>query len=46
MLEARVKKLENELEGQSKHNKRIMSRLVRFLRKEAGEKEAASHSSN
>jgi hypothetical protein len=46
MLEVRVQELEQELERQSKHGKIIMSRLVGFLRKEAAEKETASHSSN
>jgi hypothetical protein len=46
-----VKELEKEFERQSEHDKRIMSRLVGFLRKEATKKlsieeEVASHSSN
>jgi hypothetical protein len=46
ILEVRVKELEKKLERQSEHDKRIMSRLVGFLRKEAAEEEATSHSSN
>jgi hypothetical protein len=42
----RVKELEKKLERQSEHDKRIMSRLVGFLRKEAAEEEATSRSSN
>jgi hypothetical protein len=41
MLQARVKELKKELERPSEHGKRIMSRLVCFLRKEAVKKEAA-----
>jgi hypothetical protein len=39
MLEERVKQLEKELEGDHEYDKRIMSRLVGFLRKEEAEKE-------
>jgi DNA polymerase III delta prime subunit len=56
MLEARVKELEKELERECEHDKRIMSRPIAFLRKaaaekeetkkEAAEKEVASHLSN
>jgi hypothetical protein len=39
MLQARVKELKKELERPSEHGKRIMSRLVCFLRKERGGQE-------
>jgi hypothetical protein len=42
MLQARVKKLKKELERPSEHGKRIMSRLVCFLRKERGGQEGGS----
>jgi hypothetical protein len=48
MLEARVKELEIEFERDREHDKRIMSRLINFLRKgvEVVEKKATYHSSN
>jgi hypothetical protein len=51
MLEARVKELEIEFERDREHDKRIMSRLINFLRKgvakkDVVEKKAAYHSSN
>jgi hypothetical protein len=41
MLEARVKELQNQVDGHSRHNKYLNRRLDTFRRKEAAEKQAA-----
>jgi hypothetical protein len=41
MLEERVKELQNQVDGHSRHNKSLNRRLDTFRRKEAAEKEAA-----
>jgi hypothetical protein len=41
MLEERVKELQNQVDGDSKHNESLNRRIDTFWRKEAAEKEAA-----
>jgi hypothetical protein len=41
MLEERVKELQNQVDGDSRHNESLDRRLDTFQRKEATEKEAA-----
>jgi uncharacterized membrane-anchored protein len=41
MLEERVKELQNQVDGHSRHNKYLNRRLDTFRRKEAAEKQAA-----
>jgi hypothetical protein len=41
MLEERVKKLQNQVDGDSRHNESLNRRLDTFGRKEAVEKEVA-----
>jgi hypothetical protein len=40
MLEERVKELQNHVDGDSRHNESLNTRLDTFWRKEAAEKEA------